>query len=340
MRRSHAILWCAALVTSCRAQVQPGPLVVWSFAEGAQSGLFTNVAAGFSSALALRIDGAVISWGYPDLPSLPPGQSVIGLSVGFDHNCILRSDGTVYCWGYNGFGQCNPPPGRFTKISAGERFNVAIREDGTLAAWGAGHAPPAGAYKDVWCGKDWNLAQRLDGTLVAWGFNQFGVVSGVPTYPVLTASAAPEYLGMAVRLDGSIVHWGCGCEVNTNIPAGPFVAVFAGANSAVALRADGTAVGWGGNIAGQAIAPPARFRMLDKGIGLGIGIAACYANCDGSTAPPFLNINDFVCFLNYFAGGGAGEQYANCDASTTPPVLNVNDFVCFLNRFSAGCTAP
>ncbi|MFN0134371.1 MAG: GC-type dockerin domain-anchored protein, partial [Phycisphaerales bacterium] len=42
-------------------------------------------------------------------------------------------------------------------------------------------------------------------------------------------------------------------------------------------------------------------------------------------------------YLNYFA---AGEQYANCDASTTPPILNVNDFVCFLNRFAAGCTGP
>jgi hypothetical protein len=29
--------------------------------------------------------------------------------------------------------------------------------------------------------------------------------------------------------------------------------------------------------------------------------------------------------------------YANCDGSTTSPVLNVNDFVCFNNRFAAGC---
>ncbi len=62
--------------------------------------------------------------------------------------------------------------------------------------------------------------------------------------------------------------------------------------------------------------------------------AACYANCDGSTAPPVLNVNDFNCFLNRFA---AGDSYANCDASTAPPVLNVNDFNCFLNRFAAGC---
>jgi hypothetical protein len=62
--------------------------------------------------------------------------------------------------------------------------------------------------------------------------------------------------------------------------------------------------------------------------------AACYANCDGSTEQPLLNVNDFICFQNQFA---AGESYANCDQSTTAPVLNVNDFVCFQAQFAAGC---
>ncbi|MEX2219556.1 MAG: hypothetical protein WD749_12455 [Phycisphaerales bacterium] len=60
----------------------------------------------------------------------------------------------------------------------------------------------------------------------------------------------------------------------------------------------------------------------------------CYANCDGSTAPPVLNVGDFGCYLQKFA---AGLWYANCDGSTTPPVLNVGDFGCFLQRFAAGC---
>jgi hypothetical protein len=67
------------------------------------------------------------------------------------------------------------------------------------------------------------------------------------------------------------------------------------------------------------------------------GVSACdrcYANCDGSTAAPVLNVLDFNCFLNRFA---AGEPYANCDGSTAAPVLNVLDFNCFLNRFGAGC---
>jgi hypothetical protein len=60
----------------------------------------------------------------------------------------------------------------------------------------------------------------------------------------------------------------------------------------------------------------------------------CYANCDQSTQPPVLNVADFACFLQKYAGS---DPYANCDASTTPPVLNVNDFSCFLQRYAAGC---
>ena len=60
----------------------------------------------------------------------------------------------------------------------------------------------------------------------------------------------------------------------------------------------------------------------------------CYANCDGSTLAPILNVNDFSCFLNTYA---AGSSAANCDASTIVPVLNVNDFTCFTNKYAAGC---
>jgi uncharacterized membrane protein len=64
------------------------------------------------------------------------------------------------------------------------------------------------------------------------------------------------------------------------------------------------------------------------------GPPPCYANCDGSTTAPVLNINDFVCFQSRFA---AGDSYANCDGSTTAPVLTINDYVCFQGQFAAGC---
>jgi subtilisin-like proprotein convertase family protein len=67
------------------------------------------------------------------------------------------------------------------------------------------------------------------------------------------------------------------------------------------------------------------------------GGPTCYANCDHSSIPPCLNVNDFVCFNTQYA---AGSSYANCDLSTLPPILNVNDFVCFNTKFAAGCANP
>jgi hypothetical protein len=84
-----------------------------------------------------------------------------------------------------------------------------------------------------------------------------------------------------------------------------------------------------------------RFDVFAEGINHGgvaratltIG-AICYANCDGSTAQPILNVNDFICFQTKYAAADPG---ANCDGSTTEPILNVNDFICFQTQFAAGC---
>jgi hypothetical protein len=68
--------------------------------------------------------------------------------------------------------------------------------------------------------------------------------------------------------------------------------------------------------------------------GVGCTSTSCYANCDGSTTAPILNVNDFICFNNLYA---AGDSRANCDGSTVAPVLNVNDFTCFTNKYAVGC---
>jgi hypothetical protein len=69
--------------------------------------------------------------------------------------------------------------------------------------------------------------------------------------------------------------------------------------------------------------------------------AFCYANCDGSSTAPMLNVLDFNCFLNRFAAGLSGDPlslvYANCDNSSTVPALSAADFACFISAFTAGC---
>ena len=136
-----------------------------------------------------------------------------------------------------------------------------------------------------------------------------------------------------------------------------------GPDSGVNIASGGNLSGfaWGENIgwinfSGGALATPAQPSRLDTAASRLRGYAwaenigwvnldlvttgqyvarTCYANCDGSTTAPILNVLDFACFLNKFA---AGDPYANCDRSTTAPLLNVLDFSCFLNKFAAGCS--
>jgi hypothetical protein len=105
--------------------------------------------------------------------------------------------------------------------------------------------------------------------------------------------------------------------------------------------------GGGGSSAGGSFALTGTIGQPDAGAAAGggfecgggfwggsLGSALCYANCDGSTAAPVLNVNDFICFQQKYA---AGDAYANCDNSTTVPILNINDFICFQQKFAAGC---
>jgi hypothetical protein len=79
------------------------------------------------------------------------------------------------------------------------------------------------------------------------------------------------------------------------------------------------------------------YLQFDTGTAMLTRVYVCPANCDGSTTPPILTVNDFVCFMTKFAAGDTG---ANCDCSTSAPILNVADFVCFQTRFANGCAPP
>jgi 6-phosphogluconolactonase (cycloisomerase 2 family) len=97
-----------------------------------------------------------------------------------------------------------------------------------------------------------------------------------------------------------------------------------------------------GSFTYNALAPAGGTRPFDIAVWAPPEVT-CYANCDGSTQPPILNVEDFTCFINEFAVGLALppaqqlEHYANCDGSTQAPILNVEDFTCFITQFAAGC---
>lgn len=72
------------------------------------------------------------------------------------------------------------------------------------------------------------------------------------------AIAAGAYHSLALRADGSVVGWGDNYYGQTNIPAratSGVVAIAAGGFHSLALKADGSVVGWGRNDAGQVNIP-------------------------------------------------------------------------------------
>jgi autotransporter-associated beta strand protein len=154
-----------------------------------------------------------------------------------------------------------------------------------------------------------NLNAEVNGTSAADLVNVNGTVSlGAASVLNLSVTGAPSGPVIIVQNDGTDAVSGTFATVNGLPPGATINYAFGGTDSL-------GRVGDGNDIA--VIFP-----------------APCYANCDGSTVAPILNVGDFTCFLQKFA---ASDPYANCDHSTQPPVLNVADFTCFLQKYAAGC---
>ena len=72
----------------------------------------------------------------------------------------------------------------------------------------------------------------------------------------LTKIAASGYSSLALKSDGSIVGWGSNSDGQATPPDGnDFVAIAAGNGHSLALKNDGSIVGWGYNSNGQATPP-------------------------------------------------------------------------------------
>ncbi len=239
-------------------------------------GGFTNwaqVSAGVGHTVGLRSNGTAWAWGTNTVGQLGDGTasnrsspvSVVGgfadwvqMSAGGEHTVGLRSNGTAWAWGQNGNAQLGDNTltsksspvsvvGGFTDwvhLSANRLHTAGVRASGTIWAWGnnnfgqlgnnaiAQRSSPVsvvGGFTDwvqVSTGYRHTVAVRANGTAWAWGYNAFGQLGNNTT----TSVSSP------VSVVGGFTDW---------------VQVSSGAGMTVALRASGTAWGWGYNIGGQ-----------------------------------------------------------------------------------------
>jgi alpha-tubulin suppressor-like RCC1 family protein len=164
------------------------------------------------------------------------------LSVGDQHMLLLRTDGSVLGWGRNQWGQ----------IDATHSSPVAPVV-----------VPGLSGVVDVIAVGAASFALKADGTVWEWGSGGAAVRNNVPTMvpgvkKAKSLATGYDSTGFAVDLDGNVFSWGNSyllgyASANSSATAKQIpnvsnvVKVAAGGNQAVALRADGSVLGWGYN---------------------------------------------------------------------------------------------
>jgi probable HAF family extracellular repeat protein len=226
------------------------------------------------------------------------GVNDAGQVVGYAYAPLWGPDHAFY---YNGTAAVDiTPPGQFS-FARGEAINATGMAAGITILPGGGST---GFEAATWT--------------QAGGWHEIGVLTGLSESEAYGINNAGDVVGRSFDLAtnvyrGFYFHQGQMRDLNDLVQSTPPIVEALAINTSGWMAANAT----DDFVAVQAfIVRP---------------VATCYANCDGSTGTPALNVNDFVCFQSRFA---AAEPYADCDQSGS---LNVNDFVCFQGRFAAGC---
>ncbi len=229
------------------------------------------------------VPGRVCAPGATDCDA-EPFEGAIAVSTGRAHAIVLKDDGTVWAFGNNWDGQvgdgtwdhkttpvpvcavgaqdCTADPlTDVVAIAAGYVFSAALKDDGTLLAWGGGYdgqlgnatqmasntpvqvcaegeTDPCSAFLgsvEVFAagGGGHTLALQTDGTLWGWGHNKAGQVGN--------GDSDVNHVLTPTRV----------CDQGGSYPCTAFlpdvVDVDAWSAHSLALQADGTLWGWGGN---------------------------------------------------------------------------------------------
>ena len=207
------------------------------------------------------------------LTSVPSSATnVTAIAAGYQHMLVLRRDGAIVGWGDTYGGKTAVPASatNATALAAGYAQSLALRSDGSVVAWGAPYSawPPtnvpysAASVMRIAAGgissSGFNLALRRDGTIVTWGISDlYSLLTVPPNATNVVAVSAGQNHALALRADGNVVGWGNTLYSATTAPAAAtnIVAIAAGANFSMALRNDGVVLVWGNNSYNQTKVP-------------------------------------------------------------------------------------
>jgi alpha-tubulin suppressor-like RCC1 family protein len=126
---------------------------------------------------------------------------------------------------------------------------------------------------------------QLSGHVIAWGYNFFGQTNVPPALDGVVAVAAGLNHSLALRANGTVVAWGDNAQGQANVPANltDVIAISAAAHS-VGLKSDGTVVVWGAPQASVTTVPPTAVsvKAIATGSGGGGNIYTLALRTDGT----------------------------------------------------------
>jgi alpha-tubulin suppressor-like RCC1 family protein len=245
---------------------------VTTFAGGTD---WKQVSCGHLHTAAIKTDGTLWTWGWPDGGRLGVDFSLVGsrftpvttfaggnnwkqVSSGYDHTAAIKTDGTLWTWGNGSLG----------KLGNANTTNIYIPV--TTFAGGTD-------WKQVSCGRQNTAAIKTDGTLWTWGPGTSGRLGnaqiGSRSTPVTTFAGGTDWKQVssgynhtaAIKTDGTLWTWGSGGSgrlgngATTGTVSTP-VTTFAGGtnwkqvsggfNFTAAIKTDGTLWTWGSSFRG------------------------------------------------------------------------------------------
>ncbi|MBE6724201.1 MAG: ABC transporter permease subunit [Ruminococcaceae bacterium] len=245
-----------------------------------------DISVGSNYSVACDKNGKVYVWGQTKvtrsvnlkyIPDEVRDAKIVQVAAGYDHCYALDDQGTLYGWG-NGFLDQLELPGaldsnnrlhnkKIVKIDASYQFTAALTEEGEFYIWGNKNNADLTYRKSELDGhvKDFALSidsyiLLLDSGEVTYGnFNPQMAITKIPetVSSGVVRIAATAQTAAAVKEDGSVVVWGSAVMGEKNVPAlsSKIVSIAGGRYHYVAALEDGSVVTWGDSHKKQTVLP-------------------------------------------------------------------------------------
>lgn len=298
-----------------------------SFAhEGTYSVTASNAFGTLSSDGAELLLARVVAWGRNTAGETNPPPSltnVLAISAGYYYGVALRGDGSISRWG----ARSNAPVGltNVIQVDAGGYSSIALQADGRVRVWDDGPIVAhltnfANGLSDVAAvaaGEAHFAALMGDGRVLVWAVQ--GGVTNVPfnATNVVSISAAANYC-LALRDNGTVIGWGSG-PINVPLGLTNVVAIEAGATTAVAVRKDGSVTAW--NLSGLVALPPAVTNVSGVAVGSTYGLGLKYEGVIVPWGSASSGQTNFPRNLSNYVAVATERDFGLGLVSTGPPTL-------------------